>query len=156
MATIIEHRNAVLVLGGETLTRVSGLSDDNPPIELPDIPLYETHFGNDGTMYAMGTSIQGGDVKVKLLPTSQTNARWLAVHALIQKGVHMIWHGTYHYDTVVGGLQQSWGFTMRGGVLKSAPPGMVAGANGVWTFAFEQIIPDTLAANFSPAPYSTD
>ena len=108
----------MLVLGGETLTRVSGLSDDNPPIELPDIPLYETHFGHDGTMYAMGTSMQGGDVKVKLLPTSQTNARWLGVHAQIQKGVHIIWHGLYHYDTVVGGLQQSWGFALRGGVTE--------------------------------------
>ena len=124
-------------------------SADKPPVELPEIELYETEYGYDGQMYATATARQGGDVKVKLLPTSPTNARWLGIHAQIQKGIHVIFHGSYRYDTLIGGVQQSWGWTMRGGVMKMAMPGMVAGANGIWTFAFEQIIPDFTAANFN-------
>ena len=149
---IIDHRNAVLVIGGETLTTVTGLSDDNPPVELPEIPLYETHVGYDGTMYAQGTGRQGGEVKIKLLPTSPTNVRWLNIHAQIQKGMHVIFRGTYNYQLhAIDGngreLVQDYGFTLSGGVMKMGPPGIIAGMNGIWTFEFEKITPDVLRSN---------
>ena len=156
MAVLIDHRNSVLRLGGAEVTRATGLSDDDPPVELPEITLSEQVFGKDGTMYAMATGRQGGEVKVKLLPTSPTTARWLNVYASIIKGARVLWNGSYtqefHITSEEGERVYNYVSTFRGGVLKMATPGVVPGVNAIFTFEFERIIPDFTLANFDEPP----
>ena len=156
MPVFIDHNNAVLRLGGETIERVTGLSDDNPPVELPEVTLSEQTYGPDGTMYAQATGRQGGEVKVKLLPVSPTVARWLGIYASILKGTRVVWNGSYTHHIVVvsdsGSRRHEATVTFRGGVLKMATPGVVPGVNNIFTFEFEQIIPDASLWNPTTAP----
>lgn len=143
MPNYLTNRHSQLIMNGE---RVQGLSDDNPPIELPSISLVEAVFGNDGTMYARGTAIRGGEVTVHLLPTSTTAKDWLRRHAEIQNGARIIWNGIYTdpelgYDT-----------ELRGGYLMTAPTGSVPGANLDFVFVFEEVIPNYDNAVFEPTP----
>ena len=139
----LSYNNIILTMNGE---RVVGLSEDDNPIELPDIELITDRFGRDGTLFVMGTSRQGGEVKVKLLPTSPTVKNWMIRHAEIQKGARIIWRGTLE-DT-----ERNFSIEMFGGFLKMAPPGVVPGADPEFVFVFEQLIPNFDNAQFAPSP----
>ncbi len=143
MTTQTSNRHTLLILNG---VRITGFSDDDPPVELPDIELAEETFGQDGTMYVRGTAKQGGEVMVKLLPTSPQTKWLMRKHAEIQSGARVEWEGTYGDPTL------NYKTLLRGGVLKSAPPGISPGKNAEFTFVFEQLIPQFDSARFAAAP----
>ena len=102
---MLSHSHQQLIMNGE---RVSGLSDDDNPVELPNITLVEENYGSDGIMYVMGTSIKGGEVKVKLQPTSPHVKQWMRDFAQIQQGAVINYNGSYGdgnlgYNTVFRG-----------------------------------------------------
>lgn len=141
--TQLSHSNQTLIINGE---RVSALSDDDNPVELPQITLTEENFGSDGTMYTVGTSIRGGEVKVKLQPTSPQVKTWMRDFARIQQGEQINYDGSY------GDPELDYTTVMRGGFLKMAPPGITPGVNAEFTFVFEELIPEFDNAKFRPSP----
>ena len=143
MTNQLSHIHSVLTING---SRVQGLSDDDVPVELPDIDISEAKFGKDGTMYTIGSGMKGGEVIIRLLPTSVTASDWLREHARIQTGEVVKWDGVWS-DSNLG-----YSTLMRGGVLKKAPPGIHPGKNCEFTFTFEQLIPQFDGASFDPAP----
>lgn len=143
MPTILSSRHAELTINGH---RFTGFSDDDPPVEFPDIELITTMRGRDGAMYASDTAIQGGEVTVKLLPTSQSAKQVLRWMTEILRGGRMLFQGSYA-DTELG-----YSVQLKGGMLKTAPPSVVPGKTYEATFEFEQLLPDYDGANFAPAP----
>ncbi len=144
MPTQLTHAHQVLIMNG---VRVTGLADDENPVELPSIVLAEVKFGKDGTMFPMGTSMQGGEVMVKLLPTSPQVKDWMRKHAQIQQGARINWSGSY------GDSQLGYSTLLEGGVLTEAPSGITPGGSSVeFKFQFEQITPQFDQAKFAPSP----
>ena len=147
MPELLSHRQTILMMDyGTGLMKVQGFSDDDPPVELPDIPLLDETFGQDGTMYALGTSMQGGEVTVHLGPSSPTAVAWIRLLAQAQQGAVIEWNGTY--DDVLNNYSTKF----SGGFLKSGPPGITPGKNNDFVFVFEQITPHLDNADFSPPP----
>ena len=142
MPNQLSHLHSVLTING---SRVEGLAEGDP-VTMPDITLFETKRGRDGTMYSQGTGAKGGEVMVKLLPSSRTAAAWLKLHAEIQAGTVIVFSGSWSDN------QNGYSTLLRGGVLKSAPSGLHPGQDASFTFDFEEVIPQTDGANFDPAP----
>ena len=141
--TQLSHSHQVLIINGE---RVSGLAPGDNPVELPTITLVEEEYGSDGIMYTMATSVKGGEVKVKLQPTSATVQTWMRDFARIQQGERIAYNGSY------GDSELGYNTALRGGVLKMAPPGVTPGVNAEFTFVFEECVPEFDSAQFRPAP----
>ena len=140
---VLSHLHSILTINGE---QVQQLADDDVPVEMPDMDLYETTRGKDGAMYAFGTGVRGGEVTVKLLPTSVTAKSWLRKVALIQRGASIVWEGVWE-DSTLG-----YSTLLRGGVLKKAPPAVHPGKNVEFMFDFEECVPQYDSANFDPLP----
>ena len=137
------HSHQILIINGE---RVTALSDDANPVELPQITLVEENFGSDGIMYAMATSIKGGEVKVKLQPNSPQVKTWMRDFAQIQQGARINYTGSY------GDSDLGYNTAFRGGFLKMAPPGISPGVTAEFTFVFEELVPEFDSARFRPSP----
>ena len=150
MPNQIDHRSYSLKLNG---VQITGLADEDPPVQLPVIDLNDPTFGKDGLMYPQGTSMQGGDVIVKLAPTSPSTARLLNWVTSIMNGERLRFYGEFGE---AGSGTKTW-TEMEGGVLKSSPPGIMPGQTAEFTFTFEKLIPHFENADFDPVPYaSTD
>ena len=141
--TQLSNRHAILTLNGR---RITAFSDDEPPVELPEIELAKTTRGQDGSMYATGTAAKGGEVMVKLLPTSPDTKWLMRKHAQIQNGARITFKGSYG-DSEIG-----YKVLLRGGVLVKAPAGISPGKNVEFTFDFEEVIPQFDAMRTSRAP----
>ena len=143
MTTTLSSRHINLILNGH---RFTGYAEDDPPVEFPDMDLVETVTGRDGAMYANDTAMLGGDVTVKLLPTSESSKqvlRWLAQR---QRGERLEFEGEYG-DTALG-----YDVVLRGGVMKTCAPATVPGKTFEVVFAFEELIPNYDGARFAAAP----
>ena len=143
MANQMSYRQSVLTLNDH---RVEGLSDDDTPIEMPDIDLVEVTRGKDGTMSTMGTNAKGGEVTIRLLPTSRTALLFMKWHSQMQNGAVINVEGTWE------DVENGYSSVLRGGVLKTAPAGISPGKNLEFVFEFEEILPDVDGASFDPAP----
>ena len=146
-AVIMSNLSQVLIINGE---RVTGLAEDDPPVEMPEIELYSEKFGQDGTMYVMTTSRRGGEVVVKLAPSSPFVKKWLGLHARILSGERIPISGEY------GDPGLKFSSLLRNGVMKQSPSGVSPGKTAEFTFVFEEIIPNYDNAafgnpNFPPA-----
>ena len=143
MADILSHRDIECIIMGH---RVEGWATDDPPIEFPSIDLMNVETGRDGTVYGTDTAMLGGEVKLKLLPTSRT-ALWFLIRLQERnKGVKRIFAGIY------SNIALNYSVSMRGGLLKMMTPIIVQGQTFEPTIHFEELIPDVEAATFSPAP----
>ena len=139
----LSHRHQVLIINGEYVT---GLADDDNPVELPVTQLVEEKFGKDGTLYVVATNVRGGEVKIKLQPTSQQTKTWLRDHARIQQGERINYTGSY------GDSDLGYNTRLEGGFLKMAPHGISPNVNAEFTFIFEELIPEFDNAAFRPSP----
>lgn len=137
------HLHQVLILNGH---RFTGLSDDDPPIDVPDIDLLEYKYGMDGTMHTKSTNVKGGEVPVKLLSSSLSAKFLLTQFSLIQGGARILWSGSY------GDADLGYSVQMLGGKLLRCPPSVVPGKTFEAVFVFEQLIPEYSAAQFVEGP----
>ena len=124
-------------------SEVEGFGSEDPPVELPDIESRTITWGQDGTMYPMGTGRRGGEVTVHLGPSSPTAQRWFALWADQQNGAAINWNGRYE------DLSNGTVTTFNGGVLSTAPSGVNPGQSTDWVLTFQDIVPDFTAARFS-------
>ena len=143
MPTILSTRHCELVINGHKFT---AYADEDSPVEFPDIEHLEHSFGKDGTLYLSDTGMQGGEVTVKLAPSSPSAKRVLRWHAEMIRGMRLSFEGTY------GDPGLSYDVTLRGGVLMKSPPSVVPNKTFECVFLFEQIIPNYDSAAFDPAP----
>ena len=145
MPSQLSYLNQHLILNGE---RITGFADEEPAVDLPNIALSKTKRGPDGTMFVMGTGAKGGEVTVKLLPTSPSVKTFMRAHAEIQQGARIDFEGSFSDDEL--------GFSMllRGGVLVEAPPGITPDMNPHFKFDFEEAVPEFDGAQFAPTPGS--
>lgn len=136
-------RRVSFILNGH---RFQGWSDDKPPIDFPKIELKETKRGADGVLYATDTGIRGGEVTVKLFPTSVSTQRVLKWRAEAQRDRALVFNGSFvNPDT-------NSSSRMKNGYLKSSDGESVPGKTFMATFEFEQIIPSADSGTFSPRP----
>ena len=127
------NTSTVLALNG---VRIEGFSNDDPPVEFPDIQLVEEMFGRDGHMYVMGTGLRGGDVVIKLLPTSPSIPAFMDRHAMMQLGRDPgFYYGEYS--------DRNLGFStyMYGGYIKQCPPAVSPGKTFEVTLVFQELRP---------------
>jgi len=129
---------------------IQGLSDDTDAVTMPDIELTTVRRGANGELLSFRTGNRGGEVMIKLLPSSPT-------HAFLQRQVAQInnpddparVNGALGINDVLNGIQVS----CRRGVLKTAPFGQTYGqgeaANREYTFDFEEIVPQYDNASFA-------
>lgn len=128
---------------------VRGLGSDDPPVELPDIEIITDDWGQDGTLYPMGTGRRGGEVTVHLGPSSPTAAEWFELFAEIQNEERVvIWNGKYE------DRENGYATTLAGGLLKTAPTGVSPGKSTDWVFVFQDVVPQFTNAKFRE-PIST-
>ena len=143
MPTELGWRHIQMVING---IRVTGYSDDSPPVEFPDIELLQETWGPDGTLHLLSTGRKGGEVMVKLLPTSAFVEHLLRWHADIQGDENLEFEGTY------ADARLNFSCLMRGGKLKICPPAVVPGETFEATFVFEELIPQADRFLVSPPP----
>lgn len=140
MTTQLSTRSSILILNG---VRITGFSDDDNPVEFDESELATVKFGQDGTLYANATGKQGGEMTVKLLPSSPST-KWLMRHAArIKAGAVIYWNGSY------GDPSLNYKATLRGGIMTKPPNAIVPGTDPSFMFTFEEIIPDFDTARFS-------
>ena len=143
MPTLASHLHQTLILNGH---RFVNLADNERPIELPSIEMLTHRFGKDGGMLATRTNIQGGEVMVRLLPTSQSVKFVLKQRALMNNGKRINFSGSYSDS------QLNFTIQLVGGFLKACPPGIEPDVDFECTFLFEQIIGNFDAAKFAAPP----
>ena len=114
---------------------------------MPNIDLANVTRGAGGTMVSTSTGEKGGPVVIKLLPNSPSTVFFMNALAAQLKGASVKWSGVYRDP------QNGVTVLVSGGVLTNGPLGQTIGkgetANQEFTFEFEQVTPDYLAANFS-------
>ena len=137
--TIIGGPNATPGKGASI--NITGWSDDNDALTMPDeFEIMNTRFGAGGELAAFRTGLRGGDVTIKLLPTSPTVKSLMIRLTEVHRGVMMEWTGKIR-DTV-----NNFSYDLTDGVMKSGPLGMTLGsgdaANRMFVFSFASIVPD--------------
>ena len=142
MTTELSYDHIDLRINGH---RVSGYSDAEPAIEFPAITLVRTKWGNDGRLYVTNTSIKGGQLMLKLLPTSNTAKQILRWFQQRQRGARLEFAGSY------GDPELEYNVQLIAGKLEEADPAIVPDKDYEATFIFEKILPDFDAARFEPA-----
>ena len=143
MPTELSHAHHILIINGE---RVTGLSDDDPPVEFDRIPLSEIKWGQDGTMYVHGTARKGGMMTVKLLPTSEWAKKFQRWTAQVQAGSRLDFTGRY------GDNELGLGVSLDGGKITEIPPSVVPNQTFEVSLAFERITPNADAAVVTASP----
>ncbi len=143
MTTQHSHLHSQLIINGEL---VAGYSEDDPPVEFESITHAEEMYGQDGTLYAKGTSRRGVTMTVKLLPSSTTAEKWMRRSAEISQGARLNWEGSYG-DQALGTIT-----ALRGGFLKEAPVALVPGQTAEFVFVWEESLPQFDGSNLSPSP----
>jgi len=143
MPTILSYRHLELIINGH---RFESWSDDDTPVEFPEITFADTVIGRDGTMSVTDTGNLGGELVVNLLPTSKSAQRIIQWIQERNRGERQFFDGTFS-DTETGFSVQ-----LKGGILKMAKPTVTPGETYTATFEFEQLVPDYDGATFAGAP----
>ena len=146
MANILSHRSVSLILNGY---RFEAFADDDPPVDFGDMDIYEITHGQDGGMYAHDTSMLGGEVIVKLLPTSNSAIKviqWFAMRQASAGAGGIIFSGTY------GDATRGYSIALQRGVLRRCHPIIVPNKTFECTFEFERFVPSVDGVRFEPAP----
>ena len=150
MPDMISNRTQTLVLNGD---RVTGFSDANPAVEVPEVTNVEETFGQDGRMYIQGTNMRGGEMVVHLQATSPMVPKWMRMHARIQNGDRS--PDLYGLTAEFGDTTLGYNLRCEGGILKMARQGISPGQDADFTFLFEEMIIEYDNVTFTPAPYTT-
>jgi len=144
MSKFISAASVTVTLNTITIT---GFSDSETAIELPEIILANEKVGADGQLTASGTGTRGGEVSVELLPTSRSVILLSSLAEQMKKGAHLNFNGTIASNLNGSSVQLINGF------LKSYPPypplGKGAVGNMKYVFFFEQINGNFESADFS-------
>ena len=71
-AQILSNAHISLILNGKT---ISGFADEERPVEFPATDdLIDVKYGNDGSMYGMTKPMYGGEITIRLAPSSEATA----------------------------------------------------------------------------------
>lgn len=143
MPTEMGWRHITFTVNGE---RVTGFANEDPPVEFPDIDLIERTRGPDGTAHDLSTGTKGGEVMVKLLPTSRFVGVVLRWMARILNDEILDFEGSYADSRL--GISS----LLRGGKLIKCPPAVVPGETFECTFDFEEIVPQADRHQVDPPP----
>jgi len=143
MPTILSYKHVELIINGH---RFESWSDDDTPVEFPEITFVETTIGRDGTMSVVDTGALGGELVVNLLSTSRSAQRIIQWIQERNRGARSFFEGTFS-DTELG-----YSVQLKGGVLKMAKPTVTPGETYTATFEFEEMVPDFDGANFAGSP----
>ena len=138
---------------GDTI-EVTGWSDDADALLMPDeFEIMNTRFGASGDLSAFRTGMRGGDVTIKLLPTSPTVIHLMkCVAFIIVQNESGTPDNVLTWDGSVTDHANKYKYALRDGVLVAAPLGVTIGsgdaANRMFRFSFPQIIPEYDGASF--------
>ena len=126
---------------------VQGWSEDADALSMPDeFEFATTRRGADGMLAAFGTGARGGEVAIKLLPTSPSAQFFMQQQTAILGGDRVVWDASIVND------ETGASFTLTRGVLIKGPLGQNMGAgdfaNQTFTLDFEEIVPNYDGASF--------
>ena len=143
MPAILSTRHCKLIINGH---QFNGYSNDDPPVEFPDIDFLDYEFGKDGGLYGNDNGMQGGELLVKLAPGSES-AKWcIRQLARRNRGERVLYSGSY------GDVNLNYVTNMLGGRFKMCPPAVTPGKTFEATFVFKQYQPLYDGALFTPSP----
>ena len=119
---------------------VGGYADEDGALSLPDSELYNVRRGPTGETVYSYNGMRGGELELRLLPTSPSAVFFIRMGQQIKNGSRIRVDGDY------SNLSLGYSVKFRNGVLKSLPPGPTLGSTGAgnltFMFDFESIISD--------------
>ena len=127
-----------------------GWSDDEDAFMVPDVELAKIIRGADGKMMASATSNRGGEIRLKLLPTSLSTQFFAQQISQIRLGATVVFNGlSFNNESGIS-------LRMERGVLITGPFGQTQGKEAAATrefvFEFESLIPNYDGARFTGPP----
>ena len=143
MAASQSWRRISLVLNGH---RFQSWSDSEPPVDFPKIEVLKTKTGRDGSLHATDSGMRGGEVTVKLQPTSPSTQRCLQWLTEAARDQHLTFSGSYSDPGTRTAAR------LKGGRLMSADSIVNPDKEYEATFVFEEIIPSADGGVFVPPP----
>ena len=149
MAQIQSNAHISLVLNEYT---ISGFADEERPVEFPSSDdLLDRKYGNDGSMYGMSKPMYGGDLTIRLAPTSHATA-WFVKERIKLKNAQTNGDPLPTYSGTFKDEGQGRKAELSGGYLLRCADLPEAGQTFEVVIAFERIIGNVDAAKFQPAP----
>ena len=148
-AQILSNAHISLILNGKT---ISGFADEERPVEFPATDdLIDVKYGNDGSMYGMTKPMYGGEITIRLAPSSEATA-WFVKERIKLKNAQTngdpipVYNGRFADDAQKREAQ------LAGGFLKRCADLPEAGQTFEVVIAFEKITGNIDGATFSPTP----
>ena len=120
---------------------VTGWSDDADALTMPDeFEIMNTRFGAGGDLAAFRTGMRGGDVTIKLLPTSPSVVHFMRRLQFVLRPENYL-----RFDGRVTDNTNDFYFDLEDGVMVASPLGVTIGsgdaANRMFRFSFARIVP---------------
>lgn len=140
------HAHLEVTINGH---EVVGWAEDDPPYEFEEEDLVETKRGQDGGLYGLSMPHLGGDITLKLSPTSPTT-QWAIQQkqefktAEKDKAAQTVYEGTFN-DPVAG-----VNMNLAGGVFVNCPSFPTAGQTFEVMFRFEEFTSEVDGGTFHP------
>ena len=152
MTQILSHTHVDLILSG---IRIEGYAEEDEPVEFPDgSDRVEIKTGADGASYGVSKAMFGGDVTIRLEPTSPSTQQFIQwgqeqKENMRNRRAFRIHSGSYT-DTV-----QRRSSRLEGGMLKTWPDQATPDKTFEVVIHFDDIINQVDAAVFHP-PLTSD
>ena len=147
MPQILSHAHIELEIGGHTFL---GYADEDRPVEFDGgADRISTSVGKDGGLYGVDEAMLGGDITIRLAPTSPS-AQWCITENQMRKDTVMAGgDATPIYDGSYNDNSQGRAAELLGGVLVACPDMVEPGVTFEVMFRFEQIISSVDGATFT-------
>ena len=146
MVVIQSQRNISLLLQGH---RFQSFAEEEEPVSFDAPEMLSVKYGDDGTMYVKSSGMLGGEMTVRLAPTSRSAGWCLTRRMEVKRGTPMVLAGTYSDPN------RNYSADLRGGVLVSCPTAVTPGTTFEATFKFEEIDAHSEGALFGDPPGRT-
>ena len=146
MSQFLSHAHIEFEVGGHTFV---GYADEDRPIEFDGgADRISTSVGKDGGLYGVDEAMLGGDITVRLSPTSPS-AQWCIMENQMRKDGLAEGGATPIYDGSYNDSAQGRSAELLGGVLVTCPDMVEPGVTFEVMFRFEQIISSVDGATFT-------
>ena len=146
MSTTLSFRHISFQVNGHEFT---AWADEDPPVDFDKVDLLEITRGRDGTLYTSDKGVRGGNVTVKLLPTSPSAIRCL------QWLNESLQDEDLDFEAIYADSRLGIALTLQGGKLMGCDPTIVDGKTFECTWVFEEFVPDVDGATLAPGPAVT-
>ena len=150
---ILSNAQISLVLNGVT---IQGFADEDRPVEFPmSDDMIERKYGADGALYGTTKPMYGGDLTIRLAPSSSSTA-WFVKERIKWKNAQRDGTALPVYNGTFADEGQGRTATLTKGYMLRCADLPEAGITFEVVLAFESIIGNIDGATFAPPPSSSE